>query len=1082
MSQILDQAHRDIAWQCFDKNISVEAGTGTGKTRVLVDRYLAWTLAEVYGRPGIDSAAKAAGSIVAITFTEKAAGEMQQRILRSLRLIAGLTETRLSDQELNYVLQLHGRIADHWGLSKDTVRTRAGELLAQSHRLEVSTIHAFATQLLRSWPLEAGVHPDFQLEESGFERNRIIRTAVYKQTRAGLAGSLSTTYINLLNRLNPDALVNLIGALVDQDFDGQLIQAQVNGNPASDCRFIAAALLNIRHGVSAGAQTNLINLIHAELEALADALDHHGNNFWSDPKGCLEKQGRESLDFLYKKITASYPKAKQSKLLDTKLPQFQEAVARLRAFMNESRKNDQYTFELVIELFLPLIKKVRKQLKTEGLLSFDNLLQFSADLVQNDPQIAHALTERYGQILVDEFQDTSSLQCNILNGITAADQTGTRLFVVGDAKQGIYSFRNAELAAYSKFTQGMEKLELSTSFRSQRSLVDGLNAGFQRLLVHSPGLQPPPQDLWAYKEPLAITSIQLLDSGKIKADAARDMEADTIIRAILKKDAESPVKAGKRWSRFGVLSRVQTQVSVLMAKLEKAGIPAVVSGDKEFYRRQEVVDAVNLLRVVHNSHDNLAWVGMLRSPIGACPDIILVELAEAGFFTSSNKSQAVDLALSNQSRHPEHLKRLLDLLNCLETLRQSLTQQAVSRWSEQLYSTIPITALYASQYLGERKAANFERVIQGFCQTLMAGVQPINEWLYDAQQRVMGGVEESESALADDTTDAVRIMSIHSSKGLEWEHVFVTRLDWRGKGGLGDDQAKVYRTDMGWILEAGGRHSFGMPALDERRSKIDEAELVRLLYVACTRAESTLTLMGALHTGKMSKLVTKAFLELDGASVAHAQMSDFLPKVIIPTVDSSGHGADLLVSQSSDFWQPRYEAAAHSQPALVTTNDLMSAQKEDDGHKNHNSAGRSAALALGNEIHELLEHWDGHTVDLSHASADAKSIIEGFLASDLVYRVQNAKQVFREMPFLMSSDVGDVAFGSIDLLLEEANGWTVVDYKSNRVSNQQEADEVAQGYQIQGDLYVDAVERALNVSGVGCELWFVRGPFKVTLK
>jgi ATP-dependent helicase/nuclease subunit A len=159
----------------------------------------------------------------------------------------------------------------------------------------------------------------------------------------------------------------------------------------------------------------------------------------------------------------------------------------------------------------------------------------------------------------------------------------------------------------------------------------------------------------------------------------------------------------------------------------------------------------------------------------------------------------------------------------------------------------------------------------------------------------------------------------------------------------------------------------------------------------------------------------------------------------------------------------------------------MKAEKEESDGAYKQGSGSSDAMALGNEVHGLLELWIHKKMDLTGAGSQAKSIVEGFLASDLVDRVWGAKQRFAEMPFIMTPEQGEVAFGSIDLLMEEEGGWTVVDYKSNRVSTQQEAEEEALGYTLQGELYVKAVERALGISGVRCELWFVRGPFVVSM-
>jgi ATP-dependent helicase/nuclease subunit A len=1071
---ILDQSDRTLAWQRFDVNIAVEAGAGTGKTRVLVDRYLAWTLAEGWRR-GCDDAVGAAASILAITFTEKAAGEMQQRIIRSLRVIAGAHETRLKAIELKHVRALHAAIAAHWELTPELVRERAQSLLAASHRMEVSTIHAFAANLLHSWPLEAGIHPEFQVDSDGLRRRGWIERAVVEHTRRGLRGERAADYARLLTRLGPDTLCALVLALVDSSFDGRLAPPPQVPDFSADCHWLAERLEAIRPQAGKN-QINKLERIRLALCATADS-ERHGDRLWHNPSPLLSQDEKDAFATLSKELK-SYPPIKLAAALGEDAAAFNERSTRVHQVVRDMVGNDHGLFTLVCDLYLPLVESERQQLRTRGWLSYDDLLRFSAELLTSNRHVRRALAARYGQVLVDEFQDTSQEQCEILRGIMQGDPDTARLFVVGDPKQSIYAFRNAELSAYSDFAGALDlSLKLQMSFRSQERVVSALNAGFDTLFEAQERVQPAAQPLIAYNGPAGDgPAVRILRSDDAaNANEAREWEAGAIVRSILEIDALGEARDGKRWSRFGVLSRVQSQAGIVMEALERAGIPAVVSGDKEFYRRQEVVDAINLLRVITNPCDDIAWVGLLRCPIGACSDQILLQLAQANFFGTASRKAAIEKAALRAPNDRAELLRVELLLDRVIELGHALIDQPIDIWPHRLLSTFPIRELYAAQYLGERKTANVLRVIHSFCDTLMSGVQPINEWLSDAAARLMGGVEQSESALADETTDAVRVMSIHASKGLEFEHVFVTRLDWNSSGPP-SDKPYVKAGPDGWVLGAGGIHTWGKDALSAREAAIADAENVRLLYVACTRAEQSLTLMGRLKKQGLSTLVKRGFSTLDADLVSDQAIVEYAPspeggvaRATLPTVE--------LIERAPGWWQARQAQIATIGAAIRTASHEI----EQSPPRRAHSGGMSGGASLGTEVHRLLETWDGHDIDLSNASADARELVLKLRRSPLAHRVAAATQRFQEYAFLAADDAADVAIGSVDLLMQEAKGWTIVDYKTNWVASQAEAEQSAVRYQEQAGLYIDAIKSALNIEQVRFEFWYLRGPFAVAL-
>jgi len=1076
-----DQAARTRAWQCFDRSLDVAAGAGTGKTRVLVDRYLAWVLGEAWKVLPEPTPSGVVASILAITFTEKAAGEMQERIARSLRVILSEPVAGLSDQESGYVTGLAHEMAQWFGIGDDVLQQRARAMLAQSHRMEVSTIHAFAARVLRTWPLEAGVHPEFTVDVEGELRRKALHRAFVDATHAGLLGPDGARWAALLAAMGEDVLVGLLLALLDSEFDGRLNPAPNFKALAGVCVSLEAVLARVEARVR-GNSLAKHQRVRRGLSVAGEALGRPG--LAADPDAHLSADERTILSGLVADLK-KFPSPSVARLLGDQAA-FGAAVETVRTSVAELLAAAPGLFGEALALYGPALAEVRRKVLAEGLLSFDDLLRLTDRLLASRVEVAAALASRYGQLLVDEFQDTNAGQCRILSAIANAEDTRARLFVVGDPKQSIYAFRQADLAAYESFVGGLdERCVLTASFRSQGTLVDVLNRGFDRLFVAEPGLQPAPQPLEATRAPVTDEpAVRVLDAGaqaggKRKADEAREVEAHTIKRAILARDALGGVESGRRWSRFAVLSRVQSEAATIVQVLEEAGIPCVVTGDKEFYRRQEVLDATNLLRVMLDPADGEAWVGLLRCPIGGVPDAVLVDLATAGFFAGVDPIAALGQAEQDAvAAHARHIRRVAVLARTIDELRTQLFDGPIDLWLETLMTRLPIPELHATEYLGERKSANLLRLLRGFCDAAVEGSVPLFEWLSVAASKLVGSRDESESALADETTDAVRIMSIHASKGLQFDHVFVPRLDWRKSGG-DRDRISATLTAAGWVLHAGGKTTWGAQALAAAEARVDGAECLRLLYVACTRARETLTLLGRRTSAPMARMVadgfsalseTHAHVETDWAETLYAQSLHALPQRAVPQAQVG------LLSSARAHWRRAESRWERANDRAAAPPSAPAGEAEPDG------VGAAPAVdpaQLGSEVHALLELWalSGWAVpETVAATPEARELVAHFLASPLANRVRTAAAVHPELPF-----VSDGRAGVIDLLLQTGEEWVVVDYKTNQVNSFGHARHVAQRYAGQADAYVRAVKAALGTDRVRFEAWFLRGPWAVPL-
>ena len=720
---------------------------------------------------------------------------MQERITSSLERVVRSNLTASSTPEGpsqggsrgddHYIARLLGDFEAHFGVAAALMRARAEAILGQTHRMEISTIHAFAARVLQRFPVEAGIHPAFRVDPSGTELRRIVRTEVIREVQDALLDpARSEGAARLLADFRERCFVDLALALL-----GETSWPLVPPPPPGE---LLAALGTVQRGLMRVASqlpsmsAQKVRRVIADLRTLGDRLGPDG----------LDAAGREVARRLSDDLAQPFSNTVQERLGPERVG-VEQARRALLPWLAELCEADLSAVRGVLALLAPAVERAAASIRAKGILSFDDLLVCAERLLVGQEAVARLLSDRYHQLLVDEFQDTDPRQCQML---AALGRAGSGLFVVGDPKQSIYAFRGADLAAYEAFTRDFPvKLALETSFRSAFVFVEVVNRAFERLFVPEVGLQPQAGPLTPFREratplgaiPGPVWVWNTVEGNEAQtADEARDIEAGAIARAI---------KAlGGRWSRFAVLSRVQSEAARVVEALEALGVPCVVSGDKEFYRRQEVLDATNLLRVLVDPSDGVAWVGLLRCPIGGVVDRTLLCLANAGFFSGINRQGAVAKALD--AARGEHevegdLARVGRLDRTLDGLREGFYDGAIDRAIAALYEELPIPDVYAAESLGERKVANFLRVLQSFADVASAGVVPLREWLYDVATRLVGRDDESESAIADETTDAVRVMSVHASKGLEFDGVFVPRLDWTRGGAASGTFAQ--ETDAG---------------------------------------------------------------------------------------------------------------------------------------------------------------------------------------------------------------------------------------------------------------------------------------------
>src|SRR5918994_4645655 len=337
-----------------------------------------------------------------------------------------------------------------------------------------------------------------------------------------------------------------------------------------------------------------------------------------------------------------------------------------------------------------------------------------------------------------------------------------------------------------------------------------------------------------------VTFGRIASQEELKANPARRLEAENLARwlrdEVLGK-AQIRERAGESIAvqpkHVALLFRKLTEVHLYLEPLRRQGIPYVVEGEKHFYATQEIVDGVNLLRAVSNPYDQAALVGLLRSPIGALSDLEIYEL-QRDRLLDYRPARFADTERTKKLESVRHLYEALARLH-LETRVLSVAD-AVHR----IFETIPIRILAARSFNGEQAVANIEKIRQQAAVMGRAGATTLKEVVARLERRVLEIEEESESALAEESVDAVKILSIHKAKGLEFPIVVLPDAGGanhagRAETGVRDDW---YSDLIG--LRATNHVSLAAIYLDERKRVREEEEQKRVFYVAMTRARDHL--------------------------------------------------------------------------------------------------------------------------------------------------------------------------------------------------------------------------------------------------
>ena len=947
-------------------NTWLSANAGSGKTRVLTDRVARLLLDGVSPQ-----------NILCLTYTKAAASEMQNRLFKRLGDWAMKPDAALRDELSELGVEATGDLDRARRLFAAAIETPGG--------LKIQTIHSFCAAILRRFPLEAGVAPEFQ--EMDDRSAKLLQADVLDDMaegpgRAALEGIAAFYTDNDITALAREIVSRRTGFAepVEPDEIWRWFDL-APGFGESDLEAMAflpgdgALIADLRTALAAGSKTEV--KMAPKLAGLgAPALSARDLPLleWA----LLTGEGAKEP---FSAKIGSFPTKATREAIAHLLPRLEALMARVEAARPQRLGLDAARKTLALNRFArPFVAEYEARKQARGWLDFDDLIRRAGALL-SDPGLAawvlYRLDGGIDHILVDEAQDTSPEQWRVIASLAREFTTGLSarearrtLFVVGDVKQSIYSFQGADPAefgrmedsfgaAFEEIRETLKRLELEYSFRSSLAIL----AVVDLALVAAPGLgravkhaafdaeKPGRVDLWPvvekpdsaeerhWTEPVDMPAPQ--DSTVVLAEAVADAIADMLKSgSIPEKDALRPVRAG---DVMVLLRRRSALFHHIIRACKAKGVPVAGADRMRIGGELAVKDLTALLSFLATPEDDLSLAAVLRSPLFGLSEDALYRLAhgrERAYLwpvLRAAETHAACIATLTDLRDQADFLRPYELIDRVLT-RHDGRRRLIARLGPEAEDGID--ALLA-------QALAYERVevpsLTGFLTWLAAGEVEVKRQM-------------------DTASDQVRVMTVHGSKGLEAPVVILPDTAKYSPPDRG--RLAVTEDGIAWKTARDAAPPALQAALDAKALRNRE-EQMRLFYVAMTRAESWLIVAAAGDAGKPGDGETWYRIAEAGLATAGATDHDFaLGKGLRhETGDwrgpvAGGDAAETARPAALPAWAHEIAPPPVARPKPLVPSNLGGAKIV--GAAETDPDATEAALKTGRQLHRLLEFLPGY--------------------------------------------------------------------------------------------------------------------------
>lgn len=1061
----IDHATRDRIANDLGATLFVEAGAGTGKTTALVARIVSLL------RSGVP-----VEHIAAITFTEKAAAELMDRVREELETLA-LDPSLPQPEQALVTVALH----DLDGAA-------------------MQTLHAFARRIVAAHAFEAGVPPGLTIVDD-LEAEQDFESAW-------------TTFLDdCLGEEGPVEPLEFLYAL---------------GMSTRNLRDLAIALNNDWDRIELGpVPPTPEGFDDGQLRALVDQILD------------LNERCTDPSDKLYEHIAGFSARLDRSaeahnafELLEVWQATFgrgrggaaknwpgyevsavKDVISELEAERSGILQSEaDRCLRVLVHHVAGFVVQQAQQRRESGRLRFHDLLVIACSVLRGNDEVRAAVHRRYTHILVDEFQDTDPLQAELAS-LIARDPTVPaslsweeapvepgRLFVVGDPKQSIYRFRRADVALYRRAATslGGEQLNLVQNFRSGRPVIAWVNHVFATLMDAG---DDPAQATYEPLEPWHPGDSPLSGAFHIGREiddsvpAIREAEAAdvaAVVTDLLQRGAtirEGDAMRTLRRSDIAVLFPKRAVVPALEAAFDEANIPYRVESRGEVFASQELRDIENVLTALVDPSDEVALVASLRSPVFGCSDAELHDYFAAGgrwnYLLPGKDAAAGPVA---------------DAMRWLREFRPQALALPVNLVVEHVLRE---RRLWESSAVLRRARVRWQRyrllleLARDFANRPGADLADFVQWM---RRNRIGHTRIEEVAAPESDDEAVRLMTIHASKGLEFPVVILVGLSERPRNYTPPvifEQANPPFVKLG--RKESGVQSLGYDEACERQRQAERYEEIRLLYVAATRARDTLVVSTFRQPPPAKPADDRVLSPLEAILEACPETgSVWRPYPFAPAQPAMDlPAASVALEATPEAFELWREARAVRIAAVAKGNAIAATAiaKGLPGEESPEDAGRDADVrpwkrgragtSLGRAVHAVLQVVDLATGDGLQSAARTQATAEGLanreheiernarraLDSQAVREAVASARHWREL-FAARQVGAHLLEGFIDLLYERADGFVVVDYKTDEVRNDAEVDAAVERYRLQLAAYALLVEGAIQRPVVECRFVF----------
>ena len=1021
--------------------VFVSAGAGTGKTTVLVERFV-----EAVCERGLD-----VESMLVITYTERAAGELRGRIRSRLHEL--------------------GR--------HDLARSLDGAW--------ISTIHGFCLRLLKAHPFAAGLDPRFRVLDDS--QGRVIRGEAFETALNEFCAGDDPARLRLLATYGASGLRRMLTTVYETlRSAGRELALELGERPGLASRLAELAEASRCLAGDVGA-TDAARAAAAQALALTEAPQL--------PERLLDLSGLRARG----ERAATYEEARG-------------AVE--QAALDELALRDR---ELLQELLLGFAEAYAAAKDRESALDFEDLQLRARDLLQENETLREREQLRFRSIMVDEFQDTNRLQCELVDLLSGPD---TERFFVGDEFQSIYGFRHADVQVFrERRAQADTLLPLTRNYRSRPEVLSVVNHLFGAEFGEE--FQPLAAS-GEFPDPVFGTPVELLVTDKTAyADSGvhwRRAEARHVARRVKELVDSGAASAGE----IVLLFAAGTDAEWYEEELREAGLATYRATGRGYFGQQQVVDLLSYLRLLQNRYDDEALVSVLASPfVGVSNDALLLirRAARGPIFTGLERSLPPDL-------DERDVRLLRAFRQRYDRLVEAAARLSLERLCERIVADHDYDLAVLAQWDGRRRYANLRKLARIARSYEELRGPDLESFVRFVEEQEAVGAAERDAVAEEEGADAVRLLTIHGAKGLEFKVVVVADAGRDRNAPSADEILCLSDGRFGFRVAdpvTGKRHGvLDYENVKDARAAEDEAERLRLYYVAMTRAIDRLIVSGSIDSHRKADEKTPigwvlgrldcaaelaeardAPIELEREGARVLVRVDRTPpaaepvRVIEPVeavIDDETGQLALFSPGSAPPLPPLAPVLApiqalpepplhdvrrlsYSALALFERCSYRYYAERVAGMRPANAhgtvAGQSGLVAteVGDAVHRLLELVDltaptppdveqvraWYPAVTDEELARIAGFVSSYCGSDLARRIATLPGARPERPFAFEHD-GVLLHGRLDVLHRDGTRALVLDYKTNTLAEGSPEEIVEADYRLQRLVYALACFRA----------------------